>query len=58
VAIHGNYLKVGRPKNATGQIPHPSQLLCGNPNGMIIQHSTSNKKKNNLNKLMGDSSII
>ena len=28
----GCYLKVGRPKNATGIIPQPSQLLCGNPN--------------------------
>jgi splicing factor U2AF subunit len=31
VQIKGNYLKVGRPKNATGIIPTPQQLLCGDP---------------------------
>lgn len=52
VSIHGNYLKVGRPKNATGPIPHPSQLLCGNPSGITIQHAMNNmnKKKTNLSK--------
>jgi len=32
VQIKGSYLKVGRPKNATGIIPTPAQLLCGDPN--------------------------
>jgi hypothetical protein len=54
VSIHGNYLKVGRPKNATGPIPNASQLLCGNPSGITIQHANNNlKKKTNLNKLIG-----
>lgn len=38
VSIHGQYLKVGRPKNATGIIPTPAQLLCGNPNAMVVNH--------------------
>lgn len=25
-------MKIGRPKNATGPIPKPSDLMCGNPN--------------------------
>lgn len=32
VQIKGSYLKVGRPKNASGIIPTPQQLLCGDPN--------------------------
>ena len=32
VKIMGQYLKIGRPKNATGLIPKPSELQCGNPN--------------------------
>ena len=32
VKVQGQYLKIGRPKNAVGAIPKPSELLCGNPN--------------------------
>ena len=45
VQIHGQYLKVGRPKNSTGIIPTASQLLCGNPN--FVPVSTNNNKKKN-----------
>mmetsp|Transcript_11014 Transcript_11014/g.18403 ORF Transcript_11014/g.18403 Transcript_11014/m.18403 type:complete len:188 (-) Transcript_11014:518-1081(-) len=31
VQMNGQYLKVGRPKNSSGIIPLPSQLLCGDP---------------------------
>ena len=45
VQIHGQYLKVGRPKNSTGIIPTASQLICGNPN--FVPTNLSNSKKKN-----------
>jgi len=50
VKIQGQYLEIGRPKNATGPIPKPSELLCGNPNfnaGSTAGGSTAGIKKKN-----------
>ena len=48
VSIHGNNLKVGRPKNATGPIPSPSQLLAGNPALMTGANVIKNAKGKEL----------
>jgi 3-dehydroquinate dehydratase len=41
-------LKIGRPKNASGPIPKPSDLACGNPNfqggGSTVNTGNKNKK--------------
>jgi hypothetical protein len=44
VQINGQYLKVGRPKNSSGIIPTPNQLLCGNPH--FSQSSITSRLRN------------